>query len=95
MGLAYLWGRRFPWRINASEVLSSGFTATEHRSWESVRRPQASTYISTQMFTQSNTLRGDYLAVFLFTCKAGLVCACRVCLSVSLASLDPPYEPQP
>lgn len=95
VGLAYLWGRWFPWRINASEVLSSGFTAMEHLSWESVRRPQASTYISTQVLTQSNTLRGDFLGAFLFTCKAGLVCACRVCLSVSLASLDAPYVPQP
>lgn len=95
VGPAYLWGRWFPWRINASEALSSGFTAMEHLSWESVRRPQASTYNSTHMLTQSSTLRGDFLALFLFTCKAGLVCACRVCFSVSLASLDPPYVPQP
>ena len=59
VGLADLWARWFPWRINASEVLSSGFTATEHLIWESVRRPQASTYISTQMLTQSSTPSGE------------------------------------
>lgn len=81
--------------MNASEVLSSGFTAMEHLSWESVSRPQASTYISIQMLLYRNVLRGDFLSVFHVTCKAGLACARRVCLSVSLASLDPPYSPHP
>lgn len=64
----------------------------EHLSWESVKRPQASTYIGTHMVTESNTLGGGD---FVLTCKAGVVRVCRVCLSVSLASLDPPNAPQP
>lgn len=45
MWVWYLWGRRCPWRMSATEELSSGFTAMEHLSCDSVSLPQASTYI--------------------------------------------------